>query len=187
SLLARKDLTGTPAVLAQEIASRLPPSIPRSNLKRLAGLPVDEASGTQAQTFLAALVAGVVKEVDKIIKGLPKAVQDEIRKAVGDAIEAGVLAVVAQAMSDSKLDDDSKNQIKSIVGAAIKQHPSQSSFDNRQGTEGSPDARDRPPPVPPTQPEQPPITDEQKFKGPEIKTPDGPPPNPKPPEKPDKP
>ena len=172
-------------MLAHEIAIRLPASIPRSNLKRLAGLPVDEASGTQAQTFLAAPVAGVIKEVDKLIKGLPKAVQDEIRKAVGDAIEAGVLAIVAQAMSDTKLDDVSKQEIKSIVAAAIKQHPSQSSFDNKQGTEGNPDARDRPPIIGPTQPEQPAITDEQKFKFPEIKTPDGPPPNPKPAEKPE--
>jgi hypothetical protein len=176
TLLQGKSLPGRPAELASAIARLLPPSVPRSNVEALDRIPIKEAANTQPQSLAALLGAVLSKDLERIIKVLPTSLQDTIRKGVADAVAAGVVAIVGRAMKDSPLDAKAKKEIEGIVEAAIKQKANEPPLDRKQGTEGSPDARDRPPSVLPPAPEAP---DEQNFKTPEIDLPEGVPEDPK--------
>ena len=170
TLLQGKSLPGKPAELASAIARLLPPSVPRSNVEALDRIPVKEPTNTQPQSLAAVLGAVLLKDLERIIKVLPKSLQDTVRKGVEDAVAAGVVAIVTQAMTDSPLDETAKKEVKAIVEAAIKRKANEPPLDRKQGTDGSPDARDRPPSVLPPAPEAP---DEENFKTPEIDLPEG--------------
>ena len=170
TLLQGKSLPGKPAELASAIARLLPPSVPRSNVEALDRIPVKESTNTQPQSLAALLGAVLLKDLERIIKVLPKSLQDTVRKGVEDAVAAGVVAIVTQAMTDSPLDETAKKEVKAIVEAAIKRKANEPPLDRKQGTDGSPDARDRPPSVLPPAPEAP---DEENFKTPEIDLPEG--------------
>ena len=170
TLLQGKSLPGKPAELASAVARLLPPSVPRSNVQALDRIPVRESTNTRPQSLAALLGAVLLKDLERIIKVLPESLRDTVRKGVEDAVAAGVVAIVTAAMKDSPLDETAKKEIKAIVEAAIKRKGNEPPLDRKQGTEGSPDARDRPPSVLPPAPEAP---DEENFKTPEIDLPEG--------------
>lgn len=168
TLLQGKSLPGKPAALAAAIARLLPPTIPRSNVEALDRIPIKESTSNQPQSLSALIGAALSKDLERIIKILPKSFQDSIRKGAADAVAAGVVAIVGRALADSPLDETARKEVKAIVEAALKQKANEPPLDRKQSTDGSPDAKDRPPP--PTFPEAP---GEEILKSPEVDLPEG--------------
>ena len=177
AMLLGNSSPGSPTVLANAIAKLLPPKLPRSNLDALDRIPVKETSNPLPQSLVAAVGAVFSKDIERLIKILPEVLQEKVRKAVVDAVEAALVGIVEAAMAGTQLDETAKKEIKSIVGAAIKLKANEPPLDRKQGTDGSPDARERPPTIIPVLPESP---DEKIFKTPEEDLPEGLPPKPKP-------
>ncbi len=168
-----------PATLARRIAGCLPDRIPRANFDNLLKLAPKELQGTEPQSLSGALAKLLGKEVAAAVSVLPKQFQDAVKKGIADAIASGIVAAVDKAMSDSPLDQQTKNAIHSAVEAAIKQKESGPPMDRQQGGAGSPDAHPQPPPA--TPPPGGTAPGEQIQKTPSINTPDTPPAQPKPP------
>jgi hypothetical protein len=167
---------GSPASLSNAMARLLPPKLPRSNLDALDRIRVSETTNPLPQSLVAAVGAVFSKDIDRLVKILPEALQEKVRKAVVDAVEAALVGIVDAAMAGTQLDETAKKEIKGIVGAVIKLKANEPPLDRKQGTDGSPDARERPPTIIPVLPESP---DEKLFKTGEEDLPEGLPPKPK--------
>jgi hypothetical protein len=120
SLLNGKALPGRPAELAGAMAKCLPPTIPRQNVEALDRIPVKE-TGNKPQSLVDILGDALAKEVEGLIKLLPKIAQDKVRDAVKESVETAIMTAVEQAMSESQLGSDAQERIKKIVEATIKQ------------------------------------------------------------------
>jgi hypothetical protein len=118
--LTKKGLPGRPAELAGAITRLLPERIPQANVEALDGIPVKDTAA-KPQSLVEVLGDALAKEVEGLIKVLPKAVQDKVREAVKESVEKAILTAVKQAMSESNLEKGAQERIEKIVEGAIKQ------------------------------------------------------------------
>ena len=157
-----------PAQFAAEVANKLPDPFPAANLavlQRLSPKAVEAPNNSASDVF--AKIVG--KEVNAVVSLLPKALQDPVRKAVVDGIAVGLAAgmgALAQALSNSTLDDKTKTAITKSFEAALKEKENGPPMDRKADGAGSPNAPVQPPPIPPPEPKAP---DPDVTKSPEIK------------------
>jgi hypothetical protein len=114
-----------PKELADKVAKLLPDKIPRPNFDaflKLKPQPIKPPEQLSLSGAIAKLLTPAVKE---IVSGLSKDIRDKIVNGIQGAVEKGLVAIADQAMSNAKLDDQTKKAILSAVVAAIKEKPGQ--------------------------------------------------------------
>ncbi len=116
--------TGSVPEFADKVAKLLPEYIPRRNLKQLGGQPTKETPDTRPRSAGEAAGQGVVDStVAPLVKkmGLPKDLEKKIIEGARDAVGAGLVSILDQAMGGSQLSPGQQSAIHSLVDGLIKQ------------------------------------------------------------------
>jgi hypothetical protein len=132
--------TGSVPEFADKVAKLLPEYIPRANLKQLGGQPTKETPDTRPKSAGEAAGQGVVDStVAPLVKkmGLPKDLEKKIIEGARDAVGAGLVSILDQAMGGSQLSAGQQSAIHSLVDGLIKQKAG-SAPDKQQEGAGSP-------------------------------------------------
>jgi Domain of unknown function (DUF4157) len=132
--------TGSVPEFADKVAKLLPEYIPRRNLKQLGGQPTKDTPDTRPKSAGEAAGQGVVDStVAPLVKkmGLPKDLEKKIIEGARDAVGAGLVSILDQAMGGSQLSPGQQSAIHSLVDGLIKQKTG-SSPDKQQEGAGSP-------------------------------------------------
>ncbi|HEY1963631.1 MAG TPA: DUF4157 domain-containing protein, partial [Acidobacteriaceae bacterium] len=132
--------TGSVPEFADKVAKLLPEYIPRANLKQLGGQPTKETPDTRPKSAGEAAGQGVVDStVAPLVKkmGLPKDLEKKIIEGARDAVGAGLVSILDQAMGGSQLSPGQQSAIHSLVDGLIKQKAG-AAPDKQQEGAGSP-------------------------------------------------
>ncbi|GAA1033755.1 MULTISPECIES: eCIS core domain-containing protein [Amycolatopsis] len=150
-------VSGTPAVLAHEVAKKLPSVVPENRATHLGISPAKADPDKQPKNAGEAVGAVVVDStLTPILRRL--GLSDSLRKLVVDgaksAVVSGILKLVDVAMDQAHLKPEEQGSIHSLVEGWINQQPGKAMERQQEGA-GSPYAQAVPPSVAPPVPSAP--------------------------------